>query len=195
MSSRLEFPRKVQRLCEEQRERQDTKISSDNPVRIISRWLTSPLSNTIAFFGSALNLNVHFHMLLLDGVYDVREENNLRLHRTRAPASAQLMRLAATIARRVCREDGLDAVRMHAITYRIAIGPHAGRKVTTVQTLPGDDEPPDGEAAGPGVLRHQARLRHRYRDVPALRWRDFAKNQSQTGCERRFAGPGLAGWR
>ena len=112
-------------------------ISSDNPVRTISRWLTSPLPNTIAFFGSELNLNVHFHMLLLDGVYDVREENKLRLHRTRAPTSAQLTRLAATIARRVCRhlekrgylesegegsylaasacrEDGLDAVRMHA---------------------------------------------------------------------------------
>lgn len=96
-------------------------------------------------------------MLFLDGIYDAREEDELQLRRTRTSTLAQLTRLAATIARRVCRhlekrgflesggdgdgphlstnacrEDGLDAVRMHAITYRIAMGPHAGRKVTTV---------------------------------------------------------------
>ena len=119
-------------------------ISSHNPVRIISRWLTSPLPNTIAFFGGVLNLNVHFHMPLLDGVYDVREENKLRLHRTRAPTSAQLMRLAATIARRVCR--------------------HLEKR---------------------GYLPERRLLRRR----------ESAKNQNQAGCERGFAGLGLAWWR
>lgn len=84
-----------------------------------------------------------------------------RLRRNRAPTSAQRARLADTISRRVCRllekrgylesegegsylpdsarsEDGLDAVRMHAMTYRIATGPPAGRKVTTAQTLQSD---------------------------------------------------------
>lgn len=84
-----------------------------------------------------------------------------RLRRSRARTSAQRARLADTVSRRVCRhrekrgypesegegsylpdsagsEDGLDAVRLHAMTYRIATGPHAGRKVTTAQTLQGD---------------------------------------------------------
>ena len=107
-------------------------------------------------FGSALNLNVHFHMLWLDGVYEDVEHSQRkpRLHRTRAPSSAQLTQLADTIARRVCRhlarkgwlegedesaslsdsagsDDGMDALRMSSITYRIATGPHAGRKVVT----------------------------------------------------------------
>ncbi len=30
----------------------------------------------------------------------------------------------------------------HSITYRIAMGPQAGRKVFTLQTLPGSDEGP-----------------------------------------------------
>jgi hypothetical protein len=57
-------------------------------------------------FGSALNLNVHFHMLWLDGVYEEDDESpprKPRLHRTRAPTTAQLTHLADTIAYRVCR--------------------------------------------------------------------------------------------
>jgi hypothetical protein len=54
-------------------------------------------------FGSALNLNVHFHMLWLDGVYDANVEpprRKPRLRRARAPTSAQLTQLANTIAHR-----------------------------------------------------------------------------------------------
>ena len=35
-------------------------------------------------------------------------------------------------------EDGMDALRMSSITYRIATDAQAGRKVVTLQTLPGD---------------------------------------------------------
>ena len=37
----------------------------------------------------------------------------------------------------------------HSITYRIAVGPHRGRKVFTLQTLPICDEE-DWTAGGPG---------------------------------------------
>jgi hypothetical protein len=37
-------------------------------------------------------------------------------------------------------DEGLDALRMSSITYRIATGNHVGRKVATLQTLPGDAE-------------------------------------------------------
>ena len=55
-------------------------------------------------FGSALNLNVHFHMLFLDGVYEVLSDGSrLRFQWVREPTSAQLTQLAHTIARRVGR--------------------------------------------------------------------------------------------
>ena len=96
-----------------------------------------------------------------------------RLRRTRAPTSAQLTHLADKIARRVCRhltrqgwlegekgsaflseraggDDGLDALRISSITYRIATGKHAGRKVVTLQTLPGDAGPLVGDAGKVG---------------------------------------------
>ncbi|HUF81464.1 MAG TPA: transposase [Burkholderiales bacterium] len=96
-----------------------------------------------------------------------------RLHRARAPTSAQLTALAGTIAHRVCRhlarrgwlegedesaflsertasDDVMDALRMGSITYRIATGKHAGRKVATLQTLPGDDGPLEGSTGTVG---------------------------------------------
>ena len=96
-----------------------------------------------------------------------------RRHRARAPTSAQLTHLAGKIAHRVCRhwvrqgwlegedesaflsdcagcDDGLDALRMSSITYRIAIGAQAGRKVATLQTIPADADAPEGDAGNFG---------------------------------------------
>jgi len=84
-----------------------------------------------------------------------------------------LTQLAGKIAHRVCRhlarqgwlegedesaflsdragcDDGLDALRMNSITYRIATGKHAGRKVTTLQTIPADNGPLEGDAGKVG---------------------------------------------
>ncbi len=116
-------------------------------------------------FGSALNLNIHFHMLFLDGVYVVTPPhgNRPRFQWVREPTSAQLTQLAYTIARRVGRlleregllerdteqielsnvldeEDPMPDLVGHSITYRIAVGPHRGRKVFTLQTVPICDE-------------------------------------------------------
>ena len=50
-------------------------------------------------FGSALNLNVHFHMLLLDGVYvDGENGSSPRFRSVKAPTSAELTQLTHTIA-------------------------------------------------------------------------------------------------
>lgn len=140
--------------------------------RVIAGWLADQAGvprdtaqcgvvTLIQRFGSALNLNIHFHMLWLDGVYEdttERPQRKPRLHRTRAPTSAQLTELANTIAHRVCRhlsrrgwlegedesvflsdsagsDDGMDGLRMSSMTYRIATGRDAGRKVVTLQTL------------------------------------------------------------
>ena len=143
--------------------------------RVIGGWLSDQADiertrahcdamTLIQRFGSALNLNIHFHMLWLDGVYeanDAQPQRKPRLHRARAPTSAQLTELAGKIANRVCRHlarkgwlegedesrflsdcasggDGMDALRMSSITYRIATGAQAGRNVVTLQTLPSD---------------------------------------------------------
>ncbi|WP_249351827.1 transposase [Pseudomonas asiatica] len=155
--------------------------------RVIAGWLADQAGidrasaqcgavTLIQRFGSALNLNIHFHMLWLDGVYEdttERPQRKPRLHRTRAPTSAQLTELANTIAHRVCRhlsrrgwlegedesvflsdsaagDDGMDALRMSSITYRIATGRDAGRKVVTLQTLPGDAGSLEGDAGKVG---------------------------------------------
>jgi len=109
-------------------------------------------------------------MLMLDGVYEpvAARPDKPRLHRARAPTCAQLTHLAGKIAHRVCRhlarqgwlegedesaflsdrascDDGLDAL-MSSITYRIATGAHAGRKVATLQTIPADNGSLEGDA-------------------------------------------------
>ena len=43
-------------------------------------------------------------------------------------------------------EEPIDQLRGHSITYRIAVGLQQGRKVFTLQTLPGVEEPCSGRA-------------------------------------------------
>jgi hypothetical protein len=110
-------------------------------------------------FGSALNLNVHFHMLFLDGVYAKNKYGKATFQRTNAPTQEELARLVHTISHRVARYlerqgilerdeensylqlDGIDEDPMQqligcSVSYRIAVGPQQGRKVFTLQTLP-----------------------------------------------------------
>jgi ribosomal protein S27E len=123
-------------------------------------------------FGSALNLNIHFHMLFLDGVYVERGDGSLRFCRVKAPTSAELTRLAHTLARRVGRfleregllardaensylsgeaEGPMDRLLGSSITYRIAVGRHQGRKVFTLQSLPAGGSAGDAHGhGGPG---------------------------------------------
>ena len=54
-------------------------------------------------FGSALNLNIHLHMLCLDGVYAPRPDGGLRFRRVKAPEREELAHLVQQIAERVAR--------------------------------------------------------------------------------------------
>ena len=121
-------------------------------------------------FGGALNLNIHFHMLFLDGAYiDPIHGKRVRFRRVKAPTKDDLTQLTNTIARRIGRylehrgllerdtgnsyltaqavdapdDDPSHHLFGHSITYRIAVGPQQGRKVFTLQTLPdvGSDNP------------------------------------------------------
>jgi len=114
-------------------------------------------------FGSALNLNVHFHMLFLDGVYTRNKQGKTRFQRIIRPNQQELAILVHTISHRVAQflerqgvlerdeetsylqlegleEDPMQQLIGCSVSYRIAVGPQQGRKVFTLQTLPAVEE-------------------------------------------------------
>jgi len=102
-------------------------------------------------FGSALNLNVHFHMLFLDGVYTATPWGKSRFHGTNAPERQELTELVHTIIHRVAGfleregilerdeensylnleegdEDPMQQVLGCSVSYRIAVGYSRGAR-------------------------------------------------------------------
>lgn len=107
-------------------------------------------------FGSALNLNVHLHILFLDGAYTF-SGNRPTFHRARPPAGEELNRLLDVLSKRIVRVlerrglliadpehccldlelgSSLEHLQAASVHYRIAIGPHAGRKALTLYSVP-----------------------------------------------------------
>lgn len=115
-------------------------------------------------FGSALNLNIHFHMLFLDGVYEVDSSGaTAKFHPIATPTSVEMNNLLHRISERIARlleregylerdaqdgsllldgfdDDVIKELQGSSITYRIAVGPQQGKKVFTLKTLPGTEE-------------------------------------------------------
>lgn len=55
-------------------------------------------------FGSALNMNVHFHMLILDGVFYKTEESEKPVfHTLNAPTAEEIKNLVSLLAYRITR--------------------------------------------------------------------------------------------
>jgi hypothetical protein len=108
-------------------------------------------------FGSAANLNIHLHGLVLDGVYQTGGEGTPVFHPTAAPSNEQLQTLLHKIIKRILKlltrleylieEDGITymarsesldpddvmaPLQAASSTWRIAAGPRAGRKVLSL---------------------------------------------------------------
>lgn len=104
-------------------------------------------------FGSALNLNIHLHMIILDGVYFAGAHNEVKFHQVPAPTQVELQSLLNRVIHRVIRRlerDGLlipdpeqpwldldfheplDSVSAASVRYRIAMGPHSGSRTLTL---------------------------------------------------------------
>jgi len=108
-------------------------------------------------FGSAANLNIHLHCLVLDGVYHI-QGGVPAFHGVRTPTAEQLQTLLDQIVQRIMKaltrhgalieEEGmtfladieedtaLASLQSAACTYRIALGPRTGQKVLTLKTAP-----------------------------------------------------------
>jgi hypothetical protein len=121
-------------------------------------------------FGSALNLNIHFHMLFLEGAISENAWGGTSFTRIKAPSHNDMVALVHTISQRnatylekvglvqrdiensylnltIDDEDSLLQLQGASVSYRIAIGPQQGQKVFTLQTLPVSNEGEYGQLA------------------------------------------------
>ena len=109
-------------------------------------------------FGGSLNLNIHFHMMFLEGVYTFEREK-ARFHFLTPPTQSELDNLLKTIAQRtvkllqkrglIVKDEGeehsflninkpetIDHIHSSSITYLIALGKYKGQKALTLSALP-----------------------------------------------------------
>lgn len=117
-------------------------------------------------FARAANLNIHLHCLVLDGLY--RNRDGLPVfHKAAPPTVRELEVLLAKIIKRVMRlltrlgavieepdqtylaetdtDEALACRQAASCTYRTALGPRAGQKVLSLQSLPSQARPPTPE--------------------------------------------------
>ena len=109
-------------------------------------------------FGGSLNLNIHFYIMYLDGVYSFEREK-ARFHFLTPPSQSELDNLLKTLAQRtvkllkkrglIVRTEGtenqflnlkdpeaIDHIHSSSITYRIAFGKYKGQKALTLGVIP-----------------------------------------------------------
>lgn len=113
-------------------------------------------------FGDALNLNVHFHALALDGVYSETEDGALLFHPAGPPSDDEVAHVVERVARRIKgllarraeagdfetepeADDILPALYGAAVAGRALSGPRAGLKAVRLCGVEGhvneEDEP------------------------------------------------------
>ena len=149
--------RKVQARRSPARHYLDRSLAALLHTLIPLRAARTGVVTLIQRFGSALNLNVHLHMLILDGVY-TQEVHGPRFHHVSAPDAKSLERLLNRLVQRIIRRlsrdglliedadqspaqlglnlepaDPLDQLNAASIRYRIAVGQGAGGRTLTLK--------------------------------------------------------------
>jgi Putative transposase len=120
-------------------------INSDLRRRARKRKLRGRLQTgsltVVQRFGSSLNLNVHFHALVADGVYATEPDGSMLFHPLPAPSDEDIARLARAVCRKVTRylkrikgdDDDpqltLDNLANASVQGRVATGPRRGCRV------------------------------------------------------------------
>ena len=127
---------------------------------------SGPKTGSVTFvqrFGGSLNLNIHFHILYMDGVWTFKQEKT-HFHSLSPPSQSELDNLLKTISQRtvkllekrglILRDEGtehkflnlkdtqaIDPILTSSITYRIALGKYRGQKALTLRTAPTFSKP------------------------------------------------------
>ncbi|HJX52163.1 MAG TPA: transposase, partial [Polyangia bacterium] len=120
-------------------------INSDLRRRARKRKLCGRLQTgsltVVQRFGSSLNLNVHFHVIAMDGVYAEQPDGNLLFHPLPAPSDENIARMARAVCRKVTRHLGrltgedkdqqvtLDHLANASVQGLVATGPRRGCRV------------------------------------------------------------------
>ena len=120
-------------------------INSDLRRRARKRKLRGRLQTgsltVVQRFGSSLNLNVHFHAIVMDGVYAEQPDGTMLFHPLPAPSDENIARLARAVCRKVTRYLGqltgedkdqqltLDHLANASVQGLIATGPCRGCRV------------------------------------------------------------------
>ena len=110
-------------------------------------------------FASALNLNIHFHILCLDGIYVYRDHRPPSFQRVKAPDKGETEGLVHLLSQHVgrCLErqglleqdaesasldlhpnedtDAMPQIPGSSISYRVAVDPQQGRKAFMIRTI------------------------------------------------------------
>ena len=149
------------------------------------RKIRHPHAGAVLFvqrYGDALNVNVGFHVLAFDGVFDLDGTEGTRFLALPPPEDAEIVRVLRGFARRLARVlkqcglsqeiDGEDVDRLAldqpllaelsaaSVRGRVATGPRAGQRVRRlgdrieVEYL--EDAPPPGCASAGGISVHAA---------------------------------------
>jgi hypothetical protein len=120
-------------------------INSDLRRRARKRKLRGRLQTgsltVVQRFGSSLNLNVHFHVIAMDGVYAEQTDGTMLFHPLPAPSDEDIARLARAVCRKVTRYLGqlsgedrdpqltLDHLANASVQGLVATGPRRGCRV------------------------------------------------------------------
>jgi hypothetical protein len=128
-------------------------ITSDLRRRARKRKINGDLETgamtVVQRFGSSLALNVHFHTLAVDGIWERQADGSLLFHPLPAPSDEDVARIARAVYRKVHRllaraksDDGqtslLDELANASVQGLVATGPRRGCRVLRLGTT-GDD--------------------------------------------------------
>ena len=105
-------------------------------------------------FGSALNLNLHLHMVVIDGVYAADDDGNPQFQALLAPGDQEIAQLTASLAEHIPKllqrrglgpdsdpeesdplwrdQPWLAGLYAASVSGKTAFGPNAGRRVTRI---------------------------------------------------------------
>src|SRR5215813_7002786 len=154
-------------------------------------------------FGSAANLNIHLHCLVLDGVY-LNRDGAAVFHEAAAPSTDELEAVLLKIITRTMRiltrlgavieepdrtylaetdtDGALRTLQAASCTYRIALGPRAGQKALSLRSLP--------RAARPSAPELHVNA-HGFNLHAAVRWRADQRAELEHLC-RYITRPAIA---